>query len=164
MNRMYAIIALVVLALVQAFMYQNLSHNFSEYKLESAVTIAESQTKALEAESKFNTNINEVKDGLQENFSKQVGRIDTAVRNLSSARLQDPGSHSKAAVTSGVTPSSNTGTQSRELSSEASQFLWSFAGDADKERESLIACKQWSTELSKAYDEYRNQMGVSPTN
>lgn len=50
MNRIYIIAILVIVVIAQAFFYQRLDSNFTEYKLEAQLQVAAAENKVLQAE------------------------------------------------------------------------------------------------------------------
>lgn len=158
MNRLYVIAFLIVVCVVQAFFTMKLSNDYSEYKLESQLQVEQAKNRALAAENKFNNTLSGAKDEIQQNFDGQLSRIDAAVKRLDGFRLQDPHRGSQATTNSGSTSGSDDGTQPGILSAEASQFLFGLASDADKERESLIACRKWTDEVQETLQQYAKDL------
>lgn len=125
-------------------------------RMETKVAVAEGETSKLKLN--FENDLETKRNELDQKYDARVADISTAVNKLSSIRLRDPSASSNSGSTGDQgNAEGNYGPITGELSYSTSQFLWSFAGDADVVRERLAVCKAWNTELEaqsqKYYDE-----------
>ena len=134
----------------------NKNHEVAE--LHSQLAVQKAQTSLGEYKLDFEKKLGAKKDELTTTYFARTGRIDRAVANLANVRLQDPHGTGNAGAacdpgTAGCVNGTLAGTGT-VLSAEASRFLYSFAGDADKTLEKLRVCKLWNDDVKAELEAY----------
>ena len=112
---------------------------------------------------KAELSLQEKRDELQTDFDARIGAINSAVADLRNIRLQDPGRTGPTGGSSGSAGTNNPGSTqggvgsfagSGVLSEQASQFLYTFGGEADVVLERLRTCQQWDREVREKVADY----------
>ena len=138
----------------------NANHKAEVAEMTTRVAIAEGESSKLKLT--FETSLKEKKNELDKEYAERTAHIDDAVSKLAGIRLRDPsagggtGSSGNQGSTEGSngSDSANTGL----LSPQASQFLWSFAGESQLYLDRLNQCKVWNAELTSQTKIYYNQI------
>lgn len=111
----------------------------------------------------FETKLGDAKDDLQNKYTNALGRIDKSLSDLSGRRLQDPHANSGTGTTgnsTGAGGGDGTGAGGGVLSEEASEFLYSFTGDAERILERLRVCQAWNTAIEDSFRAYSNDVNA----
>lgn len=102
------------------------------------------------AERKLGESRNEIDVEHNKTIDELTARIDTLRRD--NVRLRDPGAKASScpSTNSGTTSGSADGDETEGLlSRQATEFLWGFAGEADRVNEELRACRKWVDDVRR---------------
>lgn len=119
--------------------------------------VSELTNEKLEIERQLGESRNEIDVEHNKAIEDLNARIESLRRD--NVRLRDPGA-SKTSCSAprdpGATGSSSEGDETAGLlSRQASEFLWDFAGEADRTLEELRSCKKWVDEVRRISEENR---------
>lgn len=171
-------IALTVGLLVGAVTAWSLTGSYKDAKMDTLVAThaaqiatlkSESDEKLLEVErlkSQIQGELQSEKVQLIKEHAKRVASLSTTISDISKLVLLDPGSDRNSSTgASGGASSSTSGDNTttaagKALSTEATQFLWGFATDADETLETLRTCQQWVEKVETATKKYNAELKV----
>lgn len=138
-------------------------------KSKHATEAAQMETKVVKAEGDANKfkldfvmSLEEKRNELDQKYDERVAAVNASVSKLANIRLRDPAANSNSGTTGGQgNAQGNNGSDADSgglLSPQASQFLWSFAGESQIYLDRLNQCKAWNTELEAQSKKYYEEI------
>ncbi len=144
--------------------YFTKTHYIDKYEAQIAKTQSEHDKKVTDLTNDkldLERQLGETRNEIEVEHNKAIEDLNARIESLrrDNVRLRDPGA-SKTSCSAprdpGATGGSSDGDEATGLlSRQATEFLWDFAGEADRTLEELRTCKRWVDEVRRINEEHR---------